>query len=64
MKWAGFAWGAGVLIVLGYEAFAVVNATPNDTLSEWMWRYGQHPMVAFAVGVVSGHLWWQRKGAK
>lgn len=62
MRWAGFAWTAGLIVVLGYEAFAVLNATPNDTLSEFIWKYGQHPMVSFAAGVVIGHFWWQRSG--
>ncbi len=61
MKWTGRAWGAAILLLLVYEAYAVMNACPGDTLSEWVWLYGQHPMVSFAAGVLVGHLWWQRR---
>lgn len=64
MKGAGAAWAAGITLVLGYEAYAVMNSMPGDTLSEFVWRYGQHPMVSFAAGVLVGHFWWQSRGSR
>ncbi len=61
MSKAGWAWGAGILIVLAYEAWAVMNNIPGDTLSEWVWVHAQHPMISFAAGIVIGHLFWQKK---
>jgi len=55
------AWVVGILGMLAYEAYAVANSTPGDTLSEAVWKYGQHPMVSFAVGVLVGHFWWQQR---
>jgi hypothetical protein len=63
VKRASVAWVVAVLLLIAYEMFAVFNAAPNDTLSEAVWKYGQHPMLAFAAGVLVGHFWWQRKGA-
>lgn len=59
MRLAGLAWAIGIGAMLGYEAYAILNAQPNDTLSEFVWAYGQHPMVALAVGILIGHFWWQ-----
>ncbi len=60
MKWAGIAWGAAIVLLLGYEVYAVVNI-PGGTLSEWVWLHAQHPMITFAAGVITGHLFWQRR---
>ena len=51
----------GLSAVLAYEIQAAINVAPGDTISEIVWRAGQHPMFAFLAGVLVGHLWWQRK---
>lgn len=61
MKKTVLAWVVGIGGMLIYEAYAVANGIPGDTLSEAVWQYGQHPMVSFAVGVLVGHFWWQGK---
>ena len=61
MKKTLWAWGLGIGGLLLYEAYAVMNSTPGDTLSEAVWAYGQHPVVALAVGILIGHFWWQKK---
>lgn len=61
VKRTAAAWLIAVGGLLAYEMYAVLNGTPGDTLSEAVWIWGQHPMVAFAVGVVAGHFWWQKK---
>lgn len=60
MKFAKIAWVVGIAVLLSYEMWAVFNAIPGDTLSEAVWVYGQHPMIAFAAGVLVGHFFWQR----
>ena len=60
MKRARVAWLVLLGLALAYEAYAVLNTPPGDTLSEAVWTYGRHPMVAFAVGVIVGHWFWQR----
>jgi hypothetical protein len=62
MKRTAAAWLIAIAGLLVYEMYAVLNGTPGDTLSEAVWRYGQHPMIAFAVGVLVGHFWFQKKG--
>jgi hypothetical protein len=61
MKKATIAWALGVGLLLVYELWAITNSVPNDTLSEAIWHWGQHPMVALVVGILVGHFWWQRK---
>jgi hypothetical protein len=61
VKRAGYAWTIAILILLGYEGYAVFNNVPGDTLSEAVWKYGQHPMLAFAAGVLVGHFFWQAR---
>lgn len=51
---------AGVFAVAAYELWAALNGLPGDTLSELAWNH-MHPMLAFVVGVVVGHLFWQRR---
>jgi len=58
------AWVVAIAGLLIYEMYAVLNHTPGDTLSEAVWKYGMHPMIPFAVGVLIGHFFWQRKGGK
>jgi hypothetical protein len=57
------AWAVAIAFLLAYEAYAVLNSVPGDTLSEAVWQYGQHPMVAFAAGVLIGHFFWQSRGS-
>lgn len=64
MKRAAIVWLVLGGLALFYEAYAVFNGIPNDTLSEAVWKYGQHPMIAFAAGVLAGHFWWQRRVAE
>lgn len=61
MKKTVLAWVIAIVGLLAYEGYAVLNSVPGDTLSEAVWKFGQHPMVAFAAGVLVGHFWWQRK---
>ena len=60
-KPAAVAWLIALALLLIYELWAVLNTTPGDTLSEAVWQYGTHPMVAFTAGVLVGHFFWQRK---
>lgn len=62
MKPAGWAWVICIAGALVYEAYAVANSIPHDTLSEFVWENWQHPMISFAVGVLVGHFWWQGSG--
>ena len=62
MKRTAAAWLIAIAALLVYEMYAVLNGIPGDTLSEAVWRYGQHPMIALAVGVLLGHFFWQGKG--
>jgi len=62
MKAASLAWVLALALLLAYELYAVFNGAPGDTLSEAVWARGQHPMLAFAAGVLVGHFWWQGKG--
>ena len=64
MRKTAMAWLIAIAALIAYEMYAVLNAAQGDTLSEAVWKYGQHPMLAFAVGVLVGHFWWQRKAAK
>lgn len=64
MKKTAAAWLVAISGLLIYEMYAVFNATPGDTLSEAVWKYGQHPMIWLAVGILIGHFAWQRKGEK
>ncbi len=61
MKRTAAAWLIAIAGLLAYEMYAVLNGAPGDTLSEAVWKYGQHPMIAFAAGVLVGHFFWQAK---
>lgn len=55
--------GLGLLVVialmLGLEAWAVMNRKPHDTISEIVWRVSfRFPFVPFLVGFLCGHLFW------
>ena len=62
MKKTAAAWLIAIAGLLVYEMYAVLNGTPGDTLSEAVWKYGQHPMIWLAVGILIGHFAWQKKG--
>lgn len=51
------------LLILGlfiYEAIALTNKRPGDTISELMWAAARRPLVPFALGFLMGHFFWQR----
>lgn len=55
--------GLGLLIIiallLGLEAWALMNKKPHDTISETVWKISfKHPFVPFLLGYVLGHLTW------
>lgn len=58
MDWANVTWVVvGVLLGL-YEAYALVNRKPEDTLSEAVWRMSRRPLVPFLAGLLCGHFFW------
>ena len=61
MKRTAIAWIVAITGLLIYEMYTVFNGVPGDTLSEAVWKYGQHPMIAFAAGVLVGHWFWNSK---
>lgn len=60
-KLAAVVWLCAIGALLVYELWSVLNSSPGDTLSEAVWKYGQHPMVGLAVGVLIGHFFWRGK---
>jgi len=61
-KIAGLLGGVILAALLAYEGWTLVNAFPNDTISEIIWGFSNRPMVpfifgaAFAWGIESGML--------
>ena len=56
----GLAWLIAIVLLLGYEGWAVVNRTPGDTLSEAVWHaIRERPFVPFLAGFLCGHFFWQ-----
>lgn len=61
-KVAGWVGGAILAALLIYEAWTLVNAYPNDTISEIVWELNERPIVpfifgaAYAYGIQSGSL--------
>lgn len=49
------AWG-GLILLLVYEIWAIVNRKPGDTITEVI--RAQRPIIPFTFGVVMGHLFW------
>lgn len=43
-----------------YEAIALVNAKPGDTISEIFWHLSRRPLVPFLFGLLCGHFFWQK----
>jgi len=60
VKRARIVWLVLLALALVYEAYAILNSIPSDTLSEAVWD-AHHPMITFAAGVITGHFFWQRK---
>jgi len=51
------------LLVVGlfaYEAWALLNTTSGDTISEVFWRLSRNPLVPFLMGFLMGHFFWQK----
>lgn len=47
-----------VALLLIYEGWTLINRTPNDTISETVWRANKWPLVPFLIGVLCGHWFW------
>lgn len=57
MHWFAY---AILLLAVVYEAIALVNGQPGDTLTEITWTLSQQwPILPFAAGVIAGHLFWR-----
>jgi len=65
MNRANLVWIAAIVGLVVYDITMVAcNATPGDTLSEGIWSLNLQPHAVFlgmAIGVVMGHLFWNRK---
>jgi hypothetical protein len=49
-------WG-GIALLLVYEAIALVNHRPGDTISELFWAASTtRPILPFAMGLLMGHF--------
>ena len=56
---------ASILALIGYESYALANAYPGDTISEYFWYVsGKYPILPFflglIIGILAGHFFWQR----
>jgi hypothetical protein len=52
-------WSVTALLVV-WDIIVASNGTPGDTISEIMYRQAcAHPIIAFALGCVCGHLFWK-----
>lgn len=46
-------------LLICWDAYAIGNATPGDTITEVIRGVvKRYPIIAFALGVVAGHLFW------
>ena len=53
----------GLIIALFiYEAVALINKAPGDTISEIFWHLSRRPLVPFLFGLLCGHFFWQKFG--
>lgn len=51
----------GTIVLLGiYEVWTLVNHTPNDTISETVWKGSKRPLIPFLAGMLMGHWFWTR----
>lgn len=51
---AGWKVGLALSIILAYEGWTLVNAYPEDTISESIWRLAKRPLVPWLFGVATG----------
>lgn len=50
---------AAFLIIVGYDVWAVLNGGIDATISAVVFDFAhQYPIIAFATGVLMGHLFW------
>lgn len=55
---------ATAAILIGYDIFVVIKGGPGDTISEVMLAWASsHPILAFAMGALMGHLFWPQRGS-
>ena len=52
----------GTAIVLAlWDVFAAAQPVSGDTISEVIWAVSaKHPIIPMAIGVICGHLFWQK----
>ena len=52
------------VIILGYDAFIVWQTNTDASISWTFWTYAKkYPVIPFAWGVLSGHLFWTQEKA-
>lgn len=55
----GWVIAAAIATLIVYDVVMIVNKTDGDTISEILLKVASRwPVIAFAAGVVVGHLWW------
>lgn len=53
-----------IVVLLGWEAYAVMNGQSGDTISEVVWtESARHLLLPFLAGLLCGHFFWQRRSA-
>lgn len=56
---------AAVALLIGYDVLVAVTPEPGDTISEVLRdAMHAHPVIAFALGVLCGHLVWAQRAPK
>lgn len=45
--------------LLAWEGWTLVNKSPDDTISETLWRQMHRPLIPFAIGALASHFVWQ-----
>ena len=51
----------GAITLALWDVFAAAQPVSGDTISEVVWAVSaKHPIIPFALGVVMGHLFWQK----
>jgi hypothetical protein len=49
----------GIVLILIYEVYAIVNKNDGDTISEMIWEVSvKRPLIPFAFGFLMGHFFW------
>jgi hypothetical protein len=51
---AGVVWGLFLTLLLGLEAYALLNDYSDDTISEVLWRLSKRPIVPWLFGLATG----------